>query len=270
VHNLVGNTQITRNVRQVTKSVDPKQHACWTLSRLYLRLCEWAHEVYDVVEHPALGQSPREAFAMGLAQSGQRLHRLIPFDQDFQMFTLPTTRKGTAMVQPNVGVRINYIYYWTDAFRDPRVEKTQVPVRYDPFDAGTAYAFVKDRWLGCVSEYYTYFKGRSEREVMLAVAELRQRNLHHGRQFTVTARRLAEFIASLEAEEALLEQRLRDAEGRQVLAMTRDKQAREDALATLAVGPVVSESNDDGGTSEHKSVQDAPDDLDRLTVYGDF
>lgn len=35
VHNLLGNTQITRNVRQVTKSVDPKKHAIWLLAGLF-------------------------------------------------------------------------------------------------------------------------------------------------------------------------------------------------------------------------------------------
>ena len=132
IHNLVGNTQIMRNVRQVTRAVEPKQHACWTLGRLYARLCEWAYEVYDTLEHQALGQSPREAFAVGLAQGGRRTHRLMPYDGDFRLFTLPTTRKGTAKVMPRLGVQINYLCYWSDAFLDAEVEGTQVPVRYDP------------------------------------------------------------------------------------------------------------------------------------------
>ena len=185
--------------------------------RLYARLCEWAYEVYDTLEHPALGQSPREAFAAGLAQGGRRAHRLIPYDEDFRLFTLPTTRKGTAKVVPRLGVKINYFCYWSDAFLDAEVEATQVPVRYDPLDAGTAYAFVKGRWVRCISEHYARFAGRSEREVMLATAELRRQNQGHGQRFTVTARRLADFLVSVEAEEVLLEQRLRDAEARDVL-----------------------------------------------------
>jgi len=31
IHNLPGNTQITQNIRQVTKSVDPRELATWTL-----------------------------------------------------------------------------------------------------------------------------------------------------------------------------------------------------------------------------------------------
>jgi len=62
VHNLRGNTQIMRNVRQVTKSVNPEGLATWSLTELYDRLCEYLYEIYDTVEHPALGRSPREAF----------------------------------------------------------------------------------------------------------------------------------------------------------------------------------------------------------------
>ena len=80
VHNLRGNTQITRNVRQVTKSVSPKELAAWTLGDLHDRASEYLYEVYDVIDHPALGQSPREAFCAGLENGGIRAQRLIPYD----------------------------------------------------------------------------------------------------------------------------------------------------------------------------------------------
>jgi hypothetical protein len=34
IHNLAGNTQVMRNVRQVTKSVNPRGYAIWTLGEL--------------------------------------------------------------------------------------------------------------------------------------------------------------------------------------------------------------------------------------------
>jgi putative transposase len=124
-------------------------------------------------------------------------------------------------VQPNLGVKINYLYYWAkwDAFRDPEVEKTRVSVRYDPYNVGHAYVFVKGRWVECISEHYARFKGRTEREVLLASEELRKRNRRHGQQFTLTAAKLAEFITSVEAEEALLDQRRHDEEARAVLSL---------------------------------------------------
>ncbi|PYV36999.1 MAG: hypothetical protein DMG06_29215 [Acidobacteria bacterium] len=117
IHNLTGNTQLTRNVRQVTQSVNPKNLAVWTLESLSSRLCEWAYEVYDTIEHPTLGQSPREAFQAGLAQSGIRSHRLIAYDDDFLVLTLPTTRKGTVKVFPGRGIKVHGLYYWCDSFR---------------------------------------------------------------------------------------------------------------------------------------------------------
>jgi hypothetical protein len=93
----MGNTQITRQVRQVTKSVNPKKHAIWTLGLLYEYLSIWAYEVYDTDEHPALTLSPRDAFAAGMLTSGNRVHRMIPYDENFQILTLPTTPDGKSI-----------------------------------------------------------------------------------------------------------------------------------------------------------------------------
>jgi hypothetical protein len=79
-----------------------------------------------------------------------------------------------------------------------------------------AYAFVRKQWLQCHSEYYAVLKGRSEREIMLATNELHQRRRNHSAAFTVTARQLAEFLQSVEAEEKLLTQRLSDLESRDI------------------------------------------------------
>jgi len=210
IHNLRGNTQITRNVRQVTKSVDPKGLAIWPLPELHARLSEYLYEVQDTLAHPALGQTPREAFRIGMAKGGMRIHRMVPYNEEFMMLTLPTTAKGTAKVIVSRGVKINHIYYWCDAFR--QVEGEIVPVRYDPFDAGTAYAFVGKQWLQCHSEHFGALKGRSEREIMLATTELHRRRRNHSSSFHITAQRLAAFLESVEAEEVLLMQRQRDRE----------------------------------------------------------
>jgi putative transposase len=59
IHNLIGNTQITKQIRHVTAQVDPARHAQWSLGRLFERLCEWGYEIYDTNPHPALKMSPR-------------------------------------------------------------------------------------------------------------------------------------------------------------------------------------------------------------------
>ncbi len=230
IYSLAGNTQITRNVRQVTTSVDPKNHAVWTLEFLYKRLCEWAYEFYDTTMHPALGQTPRDCFTLGLQRSGNRPHRQIQYDDEFRMMTLPTTARSTALVNCGKGVKINHLHYWSTVFRDPAVEGTRVPVRYDPYDAGTACAYVGNHWVSCYSEHFSSFRGRSEREMMIAAAELRKRSQDHSREFQVTARRLADFVASAEAEGSLLIQRLQDAAARNIFPVKDNSASKQDVV----------------------------------------
>jgi transposase InsO family protein len=217
IHNLRGNTQITRNVRQVTKGNEPVGQAVWTLECLHEYLSRFLFEVYDTIQHFAHGQSPREAFTAGIQFAGIRPNRAIAYDQSFLMATLPTTPRGTAKVSPGRGVIINHIYYWAEAFRDPTIENLDVAVRYDPFDIGTAYAFVKNRWVECRSEHHIALQDRSEKELMFASKELRRRRQLHSRErFTITARKLADFLESAEAKEKCLLQRLRDQESKKI------------------------------------------------------
>lgn len=217
LHNLQGNTQAARS-RQVTSSVDPRNHAAWPLKELHGRLSEYAYEIYDTLDHPALGQSPRAAFNAVMAQTGSRSHRKIAYDQDFLILTLPSTRKGTAKIMPGRGMKINHLYYRSEHFRNPTWEAKQAPVRYDPFDVGTAYAFIDRQWVECHSEYYPVLHGHSEREVHLASEELRKRRSNHSGQFAITAKKLAEFLESVELEEQILLQRLSDLEARSLHA----------------------------------------------------
>jgi putative transposase len=120
-----------------------------------------------------------------------------------------------ATVQPGQGIKVNHIYYWHDAFRNPEVERTPVPVRYDPFAIGVAYAFVQQRWVQCLSQYFAQLHGHSEKALLLASAELRQRQQRPTSR--ITAKHLAEFLAKATAHEALLLQRLHDHEARRVL-----------------------------------------------------
>ncbi|MBU7587306.1 MAG: DDE-type integrase/transposase/recombinase [Nostoc sp. TH1S01] len=211
-YNLRGNTQITKNVRQVTKSNNPKNQAVWTLDQLYENFCSYCYEFYDCREHPTLGQSPRQTFVSGLNSSGYRPHKQIVYDDNFKIFTLPSTPKGTAKVQPSRGVKINYLYYWSidDSFLRPEIEGTNVPIRYDPFDMGTAYAYVKGRWIRCISEYYKSFQNRSEKEVNIASTQLRRKRQKHAQRITLSAQEKATYLEGTEAQETLLLQRLHD------------------------------------------------------------
>lgn len=217
IFNLLGNTQASKQPRQLTKVVDPKQLAVWTLADLYTYLCEWAYTIYDTSVHDSLGETPLQVYTDAIAATGEREHRRIAYNEDFLMATRPSTPKGNAKVQPGQGIKVNYLYYWNDAFRNPVVEKTKVSVRYDPFDMGVAYAYLEGRWVKCISQYYSTFAGRTEKEVLLAASEIRQQDKRNAVSTNISAKRLADFIAAVQEHETLLMQRLRDLEAVGVL-----------------------------------------------------
>ena len=212
IHNLAGNTQMTKNPRLVTSNVNPRLHAVWTLGSLQEYLSNWIYKFYDLQKHPVLGLSPKDTYEQSIIQTGLRPSRLIPYDETFRILTMPTTKKGTAKVIPNQGVKINHLYYWHNSFRNGSIEKTRVSVRYDPRDAGIAYAYVRKQWVRCISQYYSVFKSRSEREIQLATQELRQQYKQHSKRFTITAKALAVFLEGTEITESILMQRLKDGE----------------------------------------------------------
>ena len=55
-HNPKGNTQMATRARQMTPSVNPKGQAVWSIEDLYRRLTEYAYDIYDTIDHSALGQ----------------------------------------------------------------------------------------------------------------------------------------------------------------------------------------------------------------------
>jgi hypothetical protein len=120
-------------------------------------------------------------------------------------------------VIPSKGVQIYTIYYWTQAFADPEVENTNVYVRYDPDDLGTAYAFAKGRWVQCVSQHYSRLQGHSERELQTAAAEFRRQSTAHAQQFDARLKSRADFLQEVANVDAVRLQRLKDLENKTVL-----------------------------------------------------
>jgi len=107
LHPWLGNTQASKHPRLMTREVNPKRLAVWTLERCSARLFQYAYEVYDQMDHPTLGQSPREAFAQGMQLAGLRTHRLMPYSEAFLLLTCPSTRTGYAKVERARGIVVN-------------------------------------------------------------------------------------------------------------------------------------------------------------------
>lgn len=229
IHNLQGNTQLTTSVRQVTDAVNPKRLAVWTLPEFHNRLCDWCYEVYDKTEHSKLGVSPREAFERGVSQFGVRPQRLVPYDEQFRFLALPSTATGDAKIDPQRGVKIHYVYYSCSAFRRPGKAGTRVPVRYDPFKCGIAYAYVDGQWETCQSQEFETLRKCSHREAAYALSELRAQYRKHQRKSpAVSAREIAIFLTSNEAAEQLMDIRRKEAESRHVNRIVLGMEAEEE------------------------------------------
>jgi putative transposase len=220
LYHLLGNTQASREPRQMTRATDPRRQVVWTLPKLAERVQQWADEEYDTRRHPALGMTPREAYDLSIKRDGERLHKQIGYDDAFLKATFPTTRKGTAKVEPGIGVRMNYLDYWCEAMRDSTVEGSLVKVRYDPFNVSVGYAYIGGKWRVCDCPH-TEFVGCSERELQLLIEEMRKRNrITSSREQTeITQKRLASFRRENDNVEAILRQQRHDRETRAALVV---------------------------------------------------
>jgi putative transposase len=138
------------------------------------------------------------------------------------------------MVSPGRGVKINYISYWCDAMEDPKIQRQRVSIRFDPFDLGTAYAFIGGRWVQCHSDHYQIFQGRSQKELLVASTELRAQNRDRSPQFQITASKLAHSFQSVNMQESLLVQRMRARESQALRQQTPHFELREGQIGDPA------------------------------------
>jgi putative transposase len=158
----------------MTREVDPKRLATWALERFAARLTEYVYEVYDVMEHPALFMSPCEAYAQGMELAGVRSHRVIAYSEAFLMQTRPTTRTGKAKIYRGRGITVNGLQYWHERMMASDIAGQTVPVRFEPYDMGVAYAYIDGQWLECIADAYAQVHERSQKEWNLILDEWRE------------------------------------------------------------------------------------------------
>lgn len=211
VYSLMGNTQAYENFRQVSPEVAPARHAIWTFERLAVRLEEYFDRVYHKNHHETLGCSPEQMYLVGLSLAGSRSHTVIPYNRDFLILTCPSTPKGTAHVTQH-GVKINYLFYKSPVFNVPGNKGKDVPVRYEPYNRGIAYAYVENQWHELQSERYALFSQYTERAIQILSTQLNLQNRQLGKHQDINAERLAAFMRSVEGEELLEKQKKLESE----------------------------------------------------------
>ncbi len=214
IHVLKGNTQLRKNVRQMTNAVDPDNFAVWTFPELCDLLERYFFQIYDNLDHRELLMSPRACFETSVAQSGHRPMHVVPYDRNFLLNTCPSPRKGTARVQAD-GVKVHYLYY-NSAQLQAHFGK-DVEVRYDPGNMGVAFAYVDREWvrLTCTRHAKTVW-GLTEKELLEASTEWRRRR-SAVEKTRLTDAALIKFLKEVNAEQLMLLRRRQAAEERKRL-----------------------------------------------------
>jgi putative transposase len=235
IHNLPGNSKATKNVRMVSGSHLPKKLAEWNIEALYFGIRHWATEFYDQERHPALDESPREAFMRGLRESGTRPQRQILFNRDFLIATCPPVGYGGARkVNPQRGVKVNEMYYWNAEFHASHVAGQTLPVRYDPWDASSVYVRVKDQWLQAICRNLRQLGQLTELERRAMTEEYGRRSINTPADDARAMQRLREFMQTFTPEGALATDLERQAENK----------ALYDRLELASIEPVVQPTQD--------------------------
>ena len=212
ITNLLGATDIVEKYfRAISPEVDPKRHAVWVLDLFENKFEEYLENIYHKAYHSGIDMTPNEAEALSLRSHGERAFCRIPYDDQFIAESCPEVTRGNVKVLPE-GVKINYRWHKGEVLHQTGVMRTSVPARYDPWDSGKAYVFVKGQWWLVFSEYYALFKGLSERSIRIATQALRLIARKRGEKAVVNAQNLAHFMLTTEGQEVTARQLRNDAE----------------------------------------------------------
>ncbi len=204
IDRLKGNTQPTKNVRQMSAEMNPKKNAIWTLEALSSVLEDYL-EGFVERDHPSLGCSPSYQYSQSFALHGSRKVRAMEYNQEFIISTFPPPRRGKVFINPKAGIRVNHLDYWHSIFRSPSLNKQKVDVRYDPFDVGHVYAFANKTWHKCrVISHYEVFRGRTERELHALLEEHRKTAANFAQSRNQTMRQIAGLFERVQSTEESL------------------------------------------------------------------
>ncbi len=108
---------------------------------------------------------------------------------------------------------INGLQYWNERMQATDIAGQSVPVRFEPYDMGVAYAYIDGQWLECIADTFAQVHGRSEKEWNLILDEWREHQRQHAqKRVTLNGHLLGQFLQQIEQEEAFSLQHQRDFE----------------------------------------------------------
>ncbi|CAB3704230.1 hypothetical protein LMG22037_03675 [Paraburkholderia phenoliruptrix] len=176
IHYLVGNAKALRNVRTVTRSVDPIRADLMSFAELHGLLDEYFFREYNLQVHPAHDHSPIEYMHLRFALTGRRLKRLTPYDSYFYILTcVPPSKGATRRLDKQMGVKVGHVWYWADEFADKMVRPQNLPVLVDMWDVSIVYALLNGKWVRCQSRLLMKYRKLTYVEWGYVMYEVRMR-----------------------------------------------------------------------------------------------
>lgn len=148
IANIAGNTKLRKNVRQLSRSVDPTTHSGLWLADLYEGLEQYFFSIYNTKKHSTTLRTPQELFDATLITFGYRPHRMHRFE-DIMPILMPFAGGRPRTVDPSRGLFVNYRYYGHPQLMDLALKGSSVLVKTIPFDPGSILAFHKNQWIIC-------------------------------------------------------------------------------------------------------------------------
>jgi len=158
-------------------------------------------------------------------------------------------------VQPGRGVRMNYLDYWCAEMLDAEVEGAKIPVRFDPFDLSTGYAYIDGKWRECKCAH-DEFIGCSERELHILSEEFRReyRELYGREQVEVTQKILAARRSKADSAQALLQQQ-KDRETKAAFEVLEGNRRRQESTNSSGQSTTSTSSGEKGQGSSQSHAQ---------------
>ena len=147
IDNLLGNTKLRKNVRQLVPGINPSSFAGLWLIDMYMGLEEFFTR-YNARKHSTTLQAPDAMTEASLITQGRRLHRVRQL-VDILPIISPMARGCTRVLDPARGLFVNYRYYSNPALAHYSLRDTDLLVRPVPFDPGLILTFFRGQWITC-------------------------------------------------------------------------------------------------------------------------
>ncbi len=148
--NLPGSTKIMKQVRQVTKSVNPSNLPLIGIEDLKFVLDRYM-EILISTPHPALMMSPQHMMAQDLENFGERSNAKVPQGEELRRLTMPYVPGEKCKVQKGGAIKFNYTYYSHPDL--VRLQGESISVRLDPFDEAHVFAEIDRELVECRSPH---------------------------------------------------------------------------------------------------------------------